>query len=289
MIILSFLFFPKLPKTQDWSPEVPQFVGLFHAYTRGFNQDSRQHKLFIVTSGGCNTICDNYFNMCLDVNEDMSAVDICNSTETWYAKKANERNNTRIIYDIANAFNLNINTINDSHSYDNISTAACTTDTIHSDIFVQKDGMVSVLNNCVDTTRSNNGIMCNLHPSEGVWLFKGPLKTNSAMTHYGDSFGSEQLQTSFPTATHIINGSYSWKSNSKFETCNRSMGKTTSKDSDSVARINSQGEICARDSSTYHYTCIDESMMASLQLSKWKRDNGVAELIPIAVIHQEQE
>jgi hypothetical protein len=54
---------------KDWSPELPEFCGLFHAYTRGFNQDSRQHKLFIITSGGCNMLCDHYFNMCLDIND----------------------------------------------------------------------------------------------------------------------------------------------------------------------------------------------------------------------------
>jgi hypothetical protein len=54
---------------QDWNPELPEYVGIFHAYTRGFNQDARQHKLFIITSGGCNMLCDQYFNMCLDVNE----------------------------------------------------------------------------------------------------------------------------------------------------------------------------------------------------------------------------
>jgi hypothetical protein len=54
---------------QNWSPELPEYVGIFHAYTRGFNQDTRQHKLFIITSGGCNMLSDHYFNMCMDVNE----------------------------------------------------------------------------------------------------------------------------------------------------------------------------------------------------------------------------
>lgn len=53
---------------KDWSPEMPEYVGIFHAYTRGFNQDHREHKLFIITSGGCNALCDTYFNMCLDID-----------------------------------------------------------------------------------------------------------------------------------------------------------------------------------------------------------------------------
>ena len=59
----------KVADCKEWMPEMPDFIGLFHAYTRGFNQDSRQHKLFIVTSGGCNMISDHFFNMYLDTNE----------------------------------------------------------------------------------------------------------------------------------------------------------------------------------------------------------------------------
>jgi len=29
-----------------------------------------------------------------------------------------------------------------------------------------------VYNGCTDTTRHMNGIVANLHPSEGVWLFR---------------------------------------------------------------------------------------------------------------------
>jgi hypothetical protein len=104
--------------------------------------------------------------------QQMTSGEICHCTETWFAKKANERNNCRILYDIANAFDLTTPIVNDSYSYDHNDTTACTTETIHSDVFTQKNGMITVLNKCIDTTVSNNGIMCNMHPSEGVWLFK---------------------------------------------------------------------------------------------------------------------
>jgi hypothetical protein len=117
-------------------------------------------------------LSDSYFNLCLDINEDMSVGEICSSTETWYARKTNERNNCRVLYDVANAFDLCIPTMSDAYSYDHSSIAACTTETLHSDIFAQKDRMVTVLNQCTDTTVSLNGILHNMHPSEGVWLFK---------------------------------------------------------------------------------------------------------------------
>ena len=31
-----------------WAPEVPESIGIYHAYLRGYNRDVRAHKLFIV-------------------------------------------------------------------------------------------------------------------------------------------------------------------------------------------------------------------------------------------------
>jgi hypothetical protein len=262
-------------------------VGIFHAYTRGFNQDRRQHKLFIITSGGCNKLSDEYFNMFLDIDGGMSAGDICSSTETWYARKTNERNNCRILHEIASEFGLNIPTMSDPYSYDYTTIAASTTETIHSDLFLQKNGSVTVLNKCTDTTTSNNGILYNMHPSEGVWLFKGPLKTNSGMTYYGDSFGDERLQTSFPIAASIIKQGYSWKNNLHNQrVCSRPVGVVTTRDSNSIARIDTVGNIYTNTDDVERYTCVDESFLSSLQLSHWKRENGITELIPIAVIRK---
>lgn len=36
----------------------------------------------------------------------------------------------------------------------------------------QRDGRISILSKCADTTRVENGVMCSMHPSEGFWLFK---------------------------------------------------------------------------------------------------------------------
>jgi hypothetical protein len=122
---------------------------------------------------------------------------------------------------------------------------------------------------------------------QGVWLFKGPLKTNSAMMHYGDSFGDERLQTSFPVSVTPVRGNYCWKNNMQQQhTQQRSMGMLTTQDSSSIARINTHGEIYTGARSLERYTCVDESFMSGLQASHWKRDNGITELIPIAVVHQ---
>lgn len=83
----------------------------------------------------------------------MTAGELCDSVETWYAKKINGRNNARILHDVAKTFDLCIPTCIDCNSYDQTLMAACTTETIHNDMFVQKNGMVTVLNKCTDTSR----------------------------------------------------------------------------------------------------------------------------------------
>jgi hypothetical protein len=43
---------------------------------------------------------------------------------------------------------------------------------VEHDILPLGDGEVAVYNLCTDTTRHMNGVVTNMHPSEGVWLFR---------------------------------------------------------------------------------------------------------------------
>ena len=50
--------------------------------------------------------------------------------------------------------------------------AAFTSDTVEHDILPLGGTEVAVYNLCTDTTRHMNGVVTNMHPSEGVWLFR---------------------------------------------------------------------------------------------------------------------
>lgn len=53
-----------------------------------------------------------------------------------------------------------------------------TSDTVEHDVLPFAGGEeVAVYNLCTDTTRHMNGIVTNMHPSEGVWLFRSPTYT----------------------------------------------------------------------------------------------------------------
>lgn len=51
--------------------------------------------------------------------------------------------------------------------------AVFTSDTVEHDIAPMSSGEeIGVYNLCTDTTRHMNGVITNMHPSEGVWLFR---------------------------------------------------------------------------------------------------------------------
>ena len=59
--------------SQHWTPELPERIGIYHAYIRGFNRDVRNHKLFIVCSGGMARASDAFCNMVIDIGKDWTA------------------------------------------------------------------------------------------------------------------------------------------------------------------------------------------------------------------------
>ena len=50
-----------------------------------------------------------------------------------------------------------------------------TSDTVEHDISHISPTQIAVYNSCCDTTKHMNGIVVNMHPSEGVWLFRSGL------------------------------------------------------------------------------------------------------------------
>lgn len=99
---------------------------------------------------------------------------------------------------------LRIPSVVDTCAYDPYEVAVCTTETMINDMTRQRDGRISVLVKCVDTTRVENGMLCCMHPAEGFWLFKGSARHNSSLSHYGGPFGNESRQTSMPSCMNKV-------------------------------------------------------------------------------------
>ena len=136
----------------------------------------RTHKLFIITSGGCGNLADKFYNYSVDIRgSTMSAEDVMDSEEAYYLRRICGRNNARILQMVAEEMGLCIPSVVDTCAYDMCSVASCTTETMINDMYKQKDDRVSVVVNCADTTRVENGLLCCMNPSEGFWLFKVSL------------------------------------------------------------------------------------------------------------------
>jgi hypothetical protein len=123
--------------SQHWTPEVPERIGLYHAYIRGFNRDVRTHRLFIVCSGGMARASDAFCNMVIDGGRDWTAhvchfscgsmiihlfwwllQDICESQEAWWLRKGCRRARCRLIKSLADAFDIPVKAIQVSASLD---------------------------------------------------------------------------------------------------------------------------------------------------------------------------
>lgn len=72
----------------EWVPEMPASIGLYHAFVRGHNRDTRAHRLFIVVSGGCNRASDEFYNTVLDCHGLASVKDCATSQEAWWLRRA---------------------------------------------------------------------------------------------------------------------------------------------------------------------------------------------------------
>ena len=102
--------------SQHWTPELPERIGLYHAYIRGFNRDVRTHRLFIVCSGGMARASDAFCNMVIDVGKSWTAQDVCDSQEAWWLRKGCRRARCRLIKGLADAFEIPVQAIQVSSS-----------------------------------------------------------------------------------------------------------------------------------------------------------------------------
>jgi hypothetical protein len=185
------------PDRQDWVPEVPDLVGIYHSFVRGHNRDTRVHKLFIIVSGGCGKAADEFYNTVLDCHGHATAGECAMSEEAWWLKRASYRSRCRLITECAAAFGLRVTSVRDIHAYDSeaassaasmissgtranaLEIAVPTIDTVTHDMCLASStgsathlDTVHLHDSCVNINSVRNGVLCAMHPSEGFWIFK---------------------------------------------------------------------------------------------------------------------
>lgn len=222
---------------------------------------------------------------------------------------------------MAKEFNLRIPTIIDPFALEPTEVACCTTETVCNDVVSGEYDRVTVYNKCANPLSCTNGIICTMHPSEGVWVFKGPMQTKSGMSLYGGPFGEKSPSKVFPVCTSKVHGNYSWRSKpvQGSPVCTGSpciipvhdRGCTIQVDKDCRVTLDAGSNGIPEDLVSVAgslpstatrvvggagkkrlqdlYTYIDEGHLRGLQEDTgWSRENGVVELIPIAVVCQRE-
>ena len=274
---------------KPWVPEMPECIGLYHAYIRGYNRDVRTHRLFIVCSGGCPKAADQFCNLMIDIGGKWTAGEVADSEEVWWLRKTSQRARCRLIKMLADAFEVRVQSIEDvlahpstvnpsivnpsvnpsanpsavspsvnpSHT-STVLQAVPTVDTIEHDIARKGSRSVTVHNAAVDTTKLTNGILCQMHPSEGFWLFRGAPRGTGV---YGAMFGNHEACGAFPTRSPLIAGKH----------------QNTVAVQDGSCLVRPEAGKGGR------YICFDEAFFKNLERMQWNRDNGYVELIPIVV------
>lgn len=242
--------------SKHWTPEVPDRIGLYHAYIKGYNRDVRTHRLFIICTSGTYKACDEFCNLVIDVGSQWTVNDVMTSEEAWWLKRACQRARARTIRLFAEKFDLPIPTMQDIQSYKPQSLSLPTTETLEHDLSTLSNGDLVLYNGCIDTTKKMNGILCNMHPSEGVMLFKGSPKAAC----FGTMYGNHTVCGTFPVNAPIVDR----------------LESMTVLDSSCIVRH-------ASHNTKTKYMCFDESYYKNLEGMQWNRDYGMEALIPIVV------
>jgi hypothetical protein len=266
----------RMRDAKAWVSEEPVSIGVYHAYARRF-KDVREHCLFIICSGGCRTACDQFMNIAVDLASCNAATtqDLCDSQEVWWLRTLCSRMRGRLIDRVAKAFGLPVLTVRDPYSFDSDQVMFLShIETLSHDIqSMRKGNDVSVYNECVNTSSTRNGILCNMNRSEGYWLFKGPPSNCDSALSYGSVFGNERDCGVFPTsASRLTNEQMAHNMN---HGCHVVLDTSSS-----------EGFVFSTEKGKHERSnCIkfDESFLRNLESMGWQRDNGIMEMMPIVV------
>lgn len=236
-----------------WNPEVPDVIGIYHAMIRGYNREVREHKMFLICSGGLEKAGDEFCNLMIDIGRKCDAYTAAISDEVWWLRRACRRSRCNLLYKFAQAFSLHVPAIEDIQSHNPQYLAIHTLDTVdHDIIYHHNQKRVSVLNGCTDTSNSIYGAIVKMHPAEGYWLFRS-----------GEKGGILNKIGVFPTYQPILQDKRYcipvWSGSNKV------VSLTPDKNP------------------FEHYMCFDEDYLRVLQDTAWDRNHGIVELMPVIV------
>jgi len=303
--------------SRDWKCDIPTSLGIYHAYVRSRDSGRRHHKLFIIVSGGCRRASEQFYNMNLDLLGNATASELESCEEAWWLRRTCTRSRCRTVQMVASALDLQVPTACDVFDFhDGVSIPIHTTDTLHHDISETDDGRIALFNECCDTTSITNGILCDQHPTEGVWIFQGSQQSAvGTLSNFGGVFGHQETCGAFPTGTFSLYEDTYLQQNYASTTANMNANSTEPVLAGELNNQKSNGGMSAghilhdtrlnlykekacshviyfnaitgeEDTEINYETCahfikMDEAFIKHLESHDWNREYQIIQLIPI--------
>lgn len=185
-----------------WDEQVPRKVGLYHAFVRPNTKDSIDHKLFIVCSGSLSFLDEEFQRLWQDCNTFVTCEQLLESEELQWFRSCTLRNHNRVAARIADALGLPVRCFIDTDDPSgNKRTAHPTTITMRNDIEIDPSTRrVHLVDGGCFLQKSSNGVLFELHSTEGFWIWSGPID-HASYNSYGSIFNFKNDMQCFPTCT----------------------------------------------------------------------------------------
>tara|TARA_B100001758_G_scaffold247914_1_gene268477 strand:+ start:15196 stop:16422 length:1227 start_codon:yes stop_codon:yes gene_type:complete len=260
------------PDQRVWSESLPSRVGLYHAFSRSNTKDRREHKLFIVISGCLNHACEALQNFWHDCRSQYKCKDVLQSEEIQWLRSATHRNHNRIASAIAERCKLTVKRVIDTDDPTGRQRMVLpTTFSYKTDcsVNVRQQKARIVDGGCFLDTDSN-GVLFEMFPSEGYWLFQGPRDLSDMNNMFGTQFNSNKQYPCFPTNTVRFHQRFPVR------------------DARTSVRVNSSAImhnviLDGKPVSHSEYSFPDEAYFKHLELLGFERNNGCVNIMPIVV------
>lgn len=245
---------PSFRDQRAWREDTPEKLGLYHAFMRNNTSDEREHKLFIMASGGLRHASEELFNLWEDCSASISCGEFMRCEEVKWLRRAVQRSLNRIAARVARTLHLPTRDMSDQEDVECSLMIPCTTSSTCHDI-VTGPGVVRVVNNACMTDCAHNGCILNMFNSEGSWIFRGPRDTSDFNT-FGALWNFNASCTAFPTTTVEYHVGYQ-----------------------AMMRNNIVQARCG--DQTRDYLFPDEKFFSALDGLGFNRNDGVTQLMPV--------
>ena len=262
-----------------WAEAMPRKVGLYHAFVRSQTREHSRHKLFIVVSGHCGRAADEVRNLWLDFRDQLTAEELVQAEEMQWLRQTTLRNHGRVAARVAAALGVRVRVLTDEQDPLRRPVAIADSVTFTHDCCVEGDNVL-FSNNAAFSSETHNGLLLDVFPNEGFWMFNGPADP-SGCNAFGTQFGYRRQAVALPVNTlRVAPGRAPPCGVSTVEVdparlpANICVGR---------AALEEGGEGAAESAPPFTQQFPDEGFMACMSRLGFERDDGVLHLMPLLV------